>query len=106
MDTLYRFRLNKETGKIDTFKITEYSVVGGVYSRKCYRYHGPSCTNFVDFKNIDKMFCNQVYTFNPDINAARQIMLDTLNDKADMLRKEYDTIRDILEKMEEEVTYE
>lgn len=98
MDTLYRFKLDTETGLIDVSEIKDYNIKKD--SRfTYYQYRGKSCTNWVKSKNIDKMFCNQVYTFNPDKEHAIKIMFDGLTDKINnalSIYKKADKLRDNL----------
>lgn len=94
MKILYRFRLNPD-GSIETQPIDNYEDAWG----DRYKWQGTFCVCWVKKKNLDKMFCNAVYTFNPDVNYARNIIINSLNDKANNLQKELDKVRDMIDKI-------
>ena len=102
MKPLYRFKLDTETGKIIVKKINTYEENStGAYREPYYRYRGDSCYNYVKFSNIDRMFCNAVYSFEPNPEHAKQIMLDALYDKAEQLKEQYDKTCDLFTKLKE-----
>lgn len=98
MKTLYRFRLNPD-GSIETQTIDDYTEA--FTNKTHYKWQGKSCVCWVKKTNLDKMFCNAVYTFNPDVNYARNIIINALNDKASNLQKELDKVRDMIDKIKE-----
>ena len=90
MDTLYRFRLNDD-GTIETQVIEEYEEW-----RDRYRWRGKSCTCWVKRKNLNKMFVNAVYSFDPDKERAKLIMIQSLKSKAEECMKEYNKRMDMI----------
>lgn len=100
MKILYRFKLDPDTGEITINEITNYVIVkDSPYRDPYYCYRGKSVNNYVKFSNIDRMFCNQVYTFEPNPEHAKQIMLDALYDKAEQLKKQYEKVYDTFAKL-------
>jgi len=99
MDTLYRFRLDTETGKVEKLVITEYHLVRPGSRDEAYRYRGKSVTNYVKLSNLDRMFCNQVYTFNPSEQHAIEIMMQELTDKIDDIQSQLDRMKGIQAKL-------
>ena len=94
MEPLYRFKLN-DNGQIETRVIDTYEETGAFFVYKLN-----SVTHWVSKRNLCSVFHNQVYTFNPDVNYARKIILKTLNDKADTLQRELDKVKDMIGKIE------
>jgi len=88
---LYRFRLNTEDGSIEVKEITEY-----VEWPSCYRYRGSGQYNYARKKHIDKMYCNGVYSFDPDPDHAKEIIIAALSEKAADLYAQYKHINNLL----------
>ena len=96
MKTLYRFRLSPDnSGKIEKRAITDYEEWG-----EYYRWKGDSCTCWVKKCNLDKMFVNGVYTFNPNENRAKRIFIGALTKKADKYLAEYNKVMRTIDKIE------
>lgn len=98
MKTIYRFKLNRQVNKIEVMEITNYETKVDIYGDTYFRYRSftGSCYNYVREKNLDKMKNNQVYTFNPDIAHARDIIIEALNYKIETLKKDIDHIETTL----------
>lgn len=100
MKTLYRFKLDPDTGEITVNEITNYDTKeNSSYRGSYYKYRGNSVYNYVKFSNIDRMFCNQVYTFNPNPEHAKQIVLDALYNKVEQSKKQYEKVYDTFAKL-------
>lgn len=76
-ETLYRFSLDPDTVKIVRQEIPEWYIVTRGYLRKTvYRYKLNRRIYETKADNIDTYSYNSVHSFNPDIEHARQIMLE------------------------------
>ena len=87
-DTIYRFKLDTETGKIERFEITDYDIKYDIQGKKYYKYKLGSCRNFVYHKKMDTVKNNAIYTFNPWINY-RELMYEAFMKKANKAYDDY-----------------
>lgn len=85
---LYRFKLDEEKGQISKLEINDYSEVVW-YSKREYRYRLMGSIRDVKSKNLDRFVHDQVHTFNPDFEHARQIMLDDIGTKQCKAHEDY-----------------
>ena len=93
MKPLYRFKLN-DNGQIETRVIDTYEETGAFF---VYKFN--SVTHWVSKHNLYSVFHNQVYTFNPDIDRAKEIMYDTFMKKAKHAYDEYEKYAKLAEKV-------
>lgn len=103
MEPLYCFRLCSDTGKITRLKIEDYSQVTlcTFTSRYCLEYTDPTTKylNRVRPENIDKLVHNKVYTFNPDIDHAKEIINKAILDKLNAAQAEKEKWLEIYNKL-------
>ncbi len=99
MKVLYRFKLDTETGEITTIKINNYEDHTSGKS-PYYRYRGSNQYNYVKVSNLDRLFCNSVYTFCSNPKHAKSIIRKALQEKADKLKSQYDAVCETISKME------
>lgn len=71
--TLYRFKFYEDTGELESEAIEDYREVAW-YGKAEYRYKLLGSVRVVKASNIDKYIYEQVHSFNPDENHARQII--------------------------------
>ena len=100
---IYKFKLDVRAGGIDVTKITRYEFVrfdNSIWNpdKDFYRYRAISQWAYIKQVNLDRMFHNTVYSFNPDIKQIKKIMAATLKEKAIKLQKEYEKTLDIYNK--------
>lgn len=99
MRPVYRFKLCDFTGKISVTKITVYEEGKWSNTRKYYKYRGTSCVNYFYSDSMDRFKNNQVYSFNPDLEHAREIIRQALEMKANKAHLDYLKYIDKLEKL-------
>ena len=84
MKTLYCFKYDEETGKIETIEIPEYRVDVNRYTgRKTYCFQKPRINKsdshyHIPEAKLDRYVNNKVYTFNSDIQNAKRIILEDM----------------------------
>ena len=91
---IYRFRLNRSRNKIQVTKYDDWEIKSnrwGYIFYVCYTENRKHRTSF-GITQLDKMFNNTVYSHNPDIMYARDIMIEALNLRVENLKKEIDGI--------------
>ena len=80
--TLYKFVLSEETGTISTVEITKYKYQQYANGREFLRYSMKSTSYYCYLAtDLDAFKSGRVYSFNPDVEHARQIMIEALQDK-------------------------
>ncbi len=102
--TLYKFVLDKETGTISTVEVTKYKYQQYSDGREFLRYGTKSTTYYCYLAtDLDTFKSGRVYSFNPDVEHARQIMIQTLQKKHEIALSSCNEIQDILQRMGENV---
>lgn len=103
MEPLYCFRLYPEIGEITCLKITNYSTVTlcEFTGRYCFEYVDPTTKylNRVRPENIDKLVHNKVYSFDPDIDHAKEIINNAILDKLNAAQAEKEKWLEIYNKL-------
>lgn len=95
---LYRFKFNEESGELDAEAIEDYREVVW-YDKREYRYKLLGTIRVVRANNIDKYIYEQVHSFNPDINHAKQIIKNSMTVKYLKASEDAERYRKILEKL-------
>lgn len=99
MTSLYRYQLDTETGSIKVTEVTNYEI-GNYHNKGHYwRYRRNGSYNYCYEDDIDRFKHNQVYTFNPDIEFARKIIFNSLEDRRDRANREYIKLNQLVNKM-------
>lgn len=102
--TLYKFVLDKETGTISTVEITKYKYQQYSNGVEFLRYGTKSTTYYCCFAtDLDAFRSGRVYSFNPDVEHARQIMIEALQNKYKVALDSCTKFQDILQRMGENV---
>ena len=88
MDLLYCFKFDPDTGKITKYTIEEYKIVINRFTdRRTFYfngYHAGRTEKHSQLKEekLERFTTNCVWTFNPDLKHAIDIMTATLEEKA------------------------
>ncbi len=105
MDELYCFKYDKENGKLTKIEIPEYGTsVNRFTERKTYYFNKPRINKSsglyqVKEEKIDRFVSDKIFTFNPDVENAKEIIYSTLLKKRDKAYDEfhkYDGMVDII----------
>lgn len=88
-DTLYCFKLNKNTGDIDKIEITDYEAGSWTGNKRFYRFKLKSNTFYAFEKELNKFKNDRVYSFSGDMDHAISIITQALITKRDKADKEY-----------------
>jgi hypothetical protein len=89
MKTLYVYKINEDTGKIEKHVIEKYKESPSGYHYE-YCFTGKFTGSFVAYKkNLDLIVNGKLHTFNPDEHRAKSKILSYLMDKRDKARDEY-----------------
>lgn len=101
---LYKFVLNEETGTISTVEITKYKYQQYANGREFLRY-GMKSTSYYCYlaTDLDNFKSGRVYSFDPDVEHARQIIIQTLQKKHEIALNSCNKIQGILKRMGENV---
>lgn len=107
MEPLYCFKYEEYTGKIIKIVIPEYGIsVNRFTDRKTYHFNKPKINKSdslyqVPEAKLDRYVSGKVYTFNPSLQNAKIIILETLLAKRDKLylelKQTYTTVNRFLE---------
>ncbi len=83
---LYVYRLDRETGIIEDYELTEYQTYRDEVS-----YRLPDSTNvfFTKFKDFDKAKSGKVVSWEMDKETATKMLLDDLYDKRNKSYEDY-----------------
>lgn len=101
---LYKFVLNEETGTISTVKITKYKYQQYANGREFLRYGLKSASYYCYLAtDLDAFKSGRVYSFNPDVEHARQIIIQALQDKYETAMNSCTKFEEILKRMGENV---
>lgn len=97
MQTLYCYKVNKQTGEITKIVIDEYTINphhhrGNTYiiDNKVYQINKCDKRIFVPQKKLDKYVSGKVFTFSSDDKIAHKIIFNTLNNKITDYQKQID----------------
>lgn len=102
--TLYKFVLDEETGTISTVKITKYKYQQYANGREFLRYGIKSASYYCYLAtDLDAFKSGRVYSFNPDVEHARQIMIEALHSKYKVALDSCAKFEEILKRMGEDV---
>lgn len=102
--TLYKFVLDTETGTISTVKITKYKYQQYANGREFLRYGIKSASYYCYLAtDLDAFKSGRVYSFNPDEEHARQIVIQALQDKYETAMNSCAKFEEILKRMGENV---
>ena len=107
METLYCFKYDKENGKLTKIEISEYATRVNKYTdRKTYYFNKPRINKSsglyqVPEEKIDRFVSDKVFTFNPDVENAKQIIYSTLEEKRNKAELEYHKYQEELNKINE-----
>lgn len=80
MEPLYRFTLDKDTFKISVKEITDYEEGKWTNRDKYWRYK-TDCWHYCYTRDIDRFKNYHVHSFNPDINHAKDIMIEAISQR-------------------------
>lgn len=107
MEPLYCFKYEEDTGKITKIVIPEYGTNIHRYTgRKTYHFNKPQINKSdryfqVPETKLDRYVSGKVFTFNPSLQNAKIIILETLLAKRDKLylelKQTYTTVNRFLE---------
>lgn len=95
METLYCFKYDKENGKLTKIEIPEYGIsVNKFTERKTYYFNKPRINKSsglyqVQEEKIDRFVSDKVFTFNPDVENVKRIILNTICCKRNKAYDEY-----------------
>lgn len=83
MCPLFKYSLDESTGNINVVAITDYeekhtSIYGTGSSKKYWRYKGNYCWMYAYEEKLDKFISGHIYSFNSDIDAARNIIYSAI----------------------------
>ena len=81
MNPLYKFVLDEETYKISVQEITDYEDGKWTDRNKYWRYKKSGSYMYCYAKDLDKFKNFHVYSFNPDINHAKDIMIEAISQR-------------------------
>lgn len=103
--TLYKFVLDKETGTISTVEITKYKYQQYSSNGREFLRYGIKSASYYCYlaTDLDAFKSGRVYSFNPNVEHARQIMIQTLQKKHEILLSSCNEIQDLLQRMGENV---
>ena len=102
MKPIYKFVLDEETGKINVQELTEYTECNWSNKERYWRYRGPGCWMYIYESKLDRYLSGHVYSFNPDTEHAKKIILDSVSAKASKAFKEYKRWSEVQSKLEDE----
>ena len=107
METLYCFKYDKENGKLTKIEIPEYKIITNRFTdRKKYCFEKPKINKSYSHYEIpeekfDRFVSDKLFTFNPDVENAKQIIYSTLEYKRDRAELEYHKYQEELNKINE-----
>lgn len=101
MQPLYRFKLDEETGEITRLEITDYDLFRWSNGEEYYRWQILSNGHYCYIKkDMDRYKSKRLYSFNPDIEHAREIIKQAINEKRCAAHEEYLRNTELIEKIE------
>lgn len=95
MDTLYCFKYDTETSELTKIEIPGYKIITNKYTdRKTYCFEKPKINKSdshyqIPEAKLDRFVNDKLFTFNPDVENAKNIIYNTLMDKMDKAYDEY-----------------
>ena len=110
---LYCFRLDPETGELTRYEVWNYYTVTNFYSnKKAYKFRGQIGANTYDkytvkFEDLNRFAWFKLFTFDPDMDKARQLILADLDERIETAYREahkWFSVRDLMLKGEPECT--
>ena len=102
------FRIDEETGNIETFSFTDYKVivVSQYTQRKEIVFDGrlagakiKECCH-LRYENLDKYVNHKVFSFNQSCENARKIVIESLKQKEQQLNKDLQRVTTLVNKMQ------
>lgn len=81
MQPLYRFTLDKDTFKISVIEVTDYEEGKWTTREKYWKYKVSGTWHYCYTRDIDRFKNCHVYSFNPDISHAKDIMIEAIGQK-------------------------
>lgn len=104
MQPLYRFKLNYETGEVTRLEITEYDLCQWANGEQYYRWQIMSNVHYCYIKrDLDKFKSKRLYSFNPDMENAREVIKQFISEKRCAAHEEYLRTTELIEKIERAV---
>ena len=100
METLYRFKLDRTTGKIERVAIKEYTIKENYIGKMMITYRLNSRTSMVSADNIERYLNDMVYSYNSSIDNAIEIIKADLENKIVSAKNTLDKCTGILERIE------
>ena len=99
MQTLYKFILDADTGRISVQEITDYEEGYWTNHKKYWRYRRGNWYYCYE-DDLDRYKCGHVYSFNSDFDHAYKITLHELKSRADKAKAEYEKYEKLYNKAE------
>ncbi len=105
-EPLYCFHLNEATGQLRKFEITDYVIKWFGYGVKhqCYSFmlalneRSPYKYN-IKTSNLDRYVGQKLFTFDPDINNAIEVIVKTLEKKSLSAKSEHQYCERIIKRI-------
>lgn len=104
METLYCFKYDKENGKLTKIEIPEYKIITNRFTdRKNYCFEKPKINKSyshyeIPEEKLDRFVSDKLFTFNPDVQRVKRIILNTICCKRDKTKAEYHKYQNEVEK--------
>ncbi len=99
MDPIYKFTLDKETGRVDVLEIKDYEMKNTTLDNPMLhycRYRHNGLMYYAYLRDFDRFKNNHVYSFNPNKNSALIIMIDAIQARMDNAKNEHDKWQNII----------
>lgn len=81
MDPLYCFKYDEEHGKVEIWKINNYTEGKQISNKEFYRFRIHGALRYAYKHQLDHCMNNRVYSFDPDLKHALKIMRDAAQAK-------------------------
>lgn len=104
METLYCFKYDKENGKLTKIEIPEYKIITNRFTdKKIYYFEKPKINKSDSHyqtpeEKLDRFVNDKIFTFNPDEQRVKRIILNTICCKRDKAKIEYHKYQNEVEK--------
>lgn len=103
MKPLYKYVLDEDTGKITVQEISDYHIKENEYThRKTYVHKEKYGTVYTREESFDQLKHNTVYSFNPDIEHAKEIIWKSILEKFDKASEQKQKWEIMLKKLSKE----
>ncbi len=101
MNPLYRFDFDEETGDITRLQIDEYTLQEWSTGNQFYRFKiKQSIKNCYIKRDLETYKSGRVYSFNPDIEHAKEIIKERISIKRIKAHEDYLRYTEIVNKLE------